>query len=85
MKKITMAICAALLFTGCLFSKKDEPAPAAEPQAAPAEQAPAPTGDANAPANNAAPAEPRLGNTSDSLQNPKLEQTSDARYRQQHR
>jgi len=54
MKKISMAIFAALLFTGCLFSKKDEPAPAAEPQAAPAEQAPAPAGDA--PANNAAPA-----------------------------
>src|SRR5262249_43981164 len=34
---------------------------------------------------NAEPAESKLRYTSGSLQNPKLEQTGDARYRQQHR
>ncbi len=54
MKNIVMAILATVLFTGCLFSKKEE-APA---EAAPAEQA-APAADANnaAPAAEPAPAE----------------------------
>lgn len=45
MKHIISAIVAALLVTGCLFSKKEETAPEATPEAT--EAAPA---DANAPA-----------------------------------
>lgn len=52
MKHIITAILATLLVTGCLFSKKEEAAPEAAPEAT--EAAPA---DAAAPAPEAAPAE----------------------------
>ncbi len=52
MKHIIAAICAALLVTGCLFSKKEETAPEATPEAT--EAAPADGAAAPAPAPEAA-------------------------------
>jgi hypothetical protein len=55
MKKIVLAIFATLMFTGCLFSKKEE-APAEQPAPGAEQQAPADANNAPAPA-EPAPAE----------------------------
>lgn len=55
MKHVITAILAALLVTGCLFSKKEETAPEAAPEAT--EAAPADANAAPAPEAEPAPAE----------------------------